>query len=274
MQAVIILFSLFTAFGLPPAKKDSLKADRKVVIIGHRGAAGLAPENTLSAMEAGIHAKAGMLEIDIRQSKDSFLVVMHDKTINRTCNGKGNIKNLHYKELLTYSAGEKFSQSFINEKIPTLEEILTLVNGRCDLMIEIKRGNSYYPGIVARTINTIKKHGAERWCIINSFHADILSESKKLSPEIRICKSIIGKVPGLPIYFDKGPRIASLRRYKNYEQLNYMYKFGNKKFIQSMQAMHVKVFAWTVNKSKWFEKLKNRGVDGIITNYPNYGNLL
>ena len=271
MHSGIILLSLWSIFSQTPGQKDSLKT-KEVMIIGHRGAAGLAPENTLSAMEAGIQSHADMLELDVRQSKDSVLVIMHDATVNRTTNGRGKVKDLTYAELLKLSAGEKFSKKYSEEKIPNLDEILRLIDGRCQLMIEIKRGDSFYPEILERTIKTIKSHHAESWCIINSFHSDILAQSKKICPEIKICKTIIGKIPWLPIYFDKGPRIASLRRYQSYDMLNYMYKFGNKKFIQSMQSMNVKVFAWTVNKAELFEKLKNKGVDGIITNYPNYRN--
>lgn len=270
MIKAYILIAFYVILNPFFSSAEDVPNQKKVMIIGHRGAAGLAPENTLSGIETALAQHVEMIEIDVRQSRDSVLVLMHDKKINRTTNGKGNIGKLTYSELTNFSAGVKFNKKYESEKIPTLSEVLKLINGKCILMIELKKGDKHYPGIVKRTIEAIQENNAESWCIINSFDAKILDQSKKFVPEIKICRSIVGKIPGIPVFLEKGIKFGSVARYKKYEQLNFMYKFGNKKFVKSLQDMNVKVLAWTVNKPSQIEKTKNKGVDGIITNFPNY----
>ena len=94
------------------------KSSKNVVITAHRGAAGYAPENTLSAIQKGIESGAQRIEVDIHQSKDGRLFIMHDQSVDRTTNGHGLIKNLTSIQLRRLDAGNWYSSEFKGEKIP------------------------------------------------------------------------------------------------------------------------------------------------------------
>ena len=100
----------------------------RVLRIGHRGAAGYAPENTLAAVQKGIDLEVDFVEIDVRRTADGVLVALHDATINRTTSGKGRVEALSLRELRAFDAGN-------GERIPTVEEVLKLEDGRTGLML-------------------------------------------------------------------------------------------------------------------------------------------
>ncbi|MEK7869563.1 MAG: glycerophosphodiester phosphodiesterase family protein, partial [Nitrospirota bacterium] len=100
---------------------------QRVLSIGHRGAAGHAPENTLGAIHKGIALGVDFIEIDVRRTADGALVILHDETVNRTTNGKGRVDRLSLREIQTFSAGN-------GEIIPTLEDALKAVAGRAGLL--------------------------------------------------------------------------------------------------------------------------------------------
>ena len=98
--------------------------------IAHRGASAYKPENTLASFQKAIDLNVDMIEFDIRLSKDKKIVVIHDETVNRTTNGRGKVRNKDLEQLKLLNAGD-------GESIPTLEEVLTLIGGRCLINIEI-----------------------------------------------------------------------------------------------------------------------------------------
>ena len=144
------------------------------LIIAHRGASGLAPENTLAAIKKAIELKADLIEIDVHQTKDSIIVVIHDKKINRTTSGKGRVKDLFYKEIRRYDAGKWFDPKFEGERVPTLEEVLRLVHGQTKLLIEIKGDDNFYPNIEKHVYEILKTYNAQNWCEIHSFYDQVL----------------------------------------------------------------------------------------------------
>ena len=113
---------------------------KRFEIVGHRGAAGLAPENSLSAIEKGIENEASLIEIDVHLSKDNEVIVCHDATIDRTTNGKGKIKNMTLNELKQYNIVDS-DDKITDLKLPTLKEVIQTVNGRVKILLEIKSGH-------------------------------------------------------------------------------------------------------------------------------------
>jgi len=105
----------------------SLQEKSTLQISAHRGNASSAPENTLAAFKNAIKAGAHFIEVDVRTTKDGILMIMHDANLERTTNGKGAFKLYDAKYLKTLSAGKGYSDSFENEKIPTLEESCQLI---------------------------------------------------------------------------------------------------------------------------------------------------
>jgi len=122
-----------------------MRANDHIIITGHRGAAGLAPENTLASIQLALDLGVDRIEIDIQQTKDNVLIVLHDRSLRRTTNGFGYVKQKKYNVLLNYSAGVKFSRHYESERIPTLEQVIDLIDGRAELLIETKFSYLYYP---------------------------------------------------------------------------------------------------------------------------------
>ena len=104
---------------------------RKVLRIGHRGAAGHAPENTLASIEQAVALGCALTEVDIRRTADGYLVLLHDERVDRTTNGSGLVAEMDLEDLQKLDASE-------GQKIPTLEEALQAANGRVGLILEVK----------------------------------------------------------------------------------------------------------------------------------------
>src|SRR5690606_28509304 len=124
------------------------------------------------------------IELDLRQTLDAVVVALHDKTINRTTTGRGKVQNMTFNRLRKYSAGIKFYPQYRDEKVPSFKEILELVNGKSILLLEIKQGSPYHPGIEKNIIKLILEHNASDWCIVQSFNDTVLKNFRKL-PELQ-----------------------------------------------------------------------------------------
>src|SRR5690554_851116 len=151
----------------------------KPLIIAHRGASGIAPENTLTAFQKAIEIGVDRIEMDLRQTIDGEVVVIHDKTIVRTTNGWGSVRKMSLKKLKSYSAGSWFNPDFIDEKVPTFREVLELVQGKTQLLLEVKDGSPYHQGIEKNIIELVNEYKANEWCIVQSFNDRILSNFRK-----------------------------------------------------------------------------------------------
>lgn len=243
------------------------------IIIAHRGASAYAPENTFPAFEKAIAMGADMIETDVHQTKDDVVVIMHDLSVDRTTDGKGMIKELTFEEFsqlrISHSSLPKNIDSSLVKNInpPSLEETIKFINGRCILLIEIKKGNNYYPGIERRIVDLIHKYKAESWIsTIHSFDKKTLLNVAKADSNINLQKLIVFKLPLVSFTFDRRVRKDD---FKNWEGVNVHYRFCTKRVIRKIHALHKNVYVWTVNKPRMAKKLAKRGVDGIITNKPD-----
>jgi glycerophosphoryl diester phosphodiesterase len=248
--------------------KDSLK--NSVILTGHRGAGGLAPENTIAAIDTGMSLGVNRVEVDVRQTKDGIVVCIHDNKIDRTTNGKGPVNDFTYNELLQFDAGTWFSSEFKSEKIPTLEEVLKQTLNKVCLVIEIKDGNELYPGIEKNVVDLIHKYNAKQFAIVHSFNDSVLLRIHKIEPEIKLHKLFIIDFPLLPIIYDGNFRITNLEYYSFVEEFSVFLPFITKGLINDVHKLNKKINVWTVNDSTKIKRLINLGVDGIITDYPNY----
>lgn len=243
--------------------------NKKIIITGHRGAAGLAPENTLASIQLAIELGVDRIEIDVQQTQDNKIIVLHDRTLRRTTTGHGFVKNLTYDEILQFSAGYKFNKFYINEKVPTLEQVIDLIDGKVELLIETKYSYMYYPNIERHIINIIKNKNAKDWCKIISFNDRALFRINKLDNSIRLGKLFVGKHAHLPLSFDKGLNIRPLKRYAFVDEVIVKHDYATKAIIEKVHDFGKELHVWTVNNEATIQKLIERGVDGIISDYPN-----
>jgi len=272
---VIFLFIVYFLSMLSPALyrgkvtvKDTIL--NKIILTGHRGAGGLAPENTLVAIKAGLSNKVDRIEVDVRQTKDGQVICIHDDTIDRTTDGKGDVKDLSFSQIRKFSAGIKFSEKFKDEKIPLLDEVIKLVKDSATLVIEIKDGDEIYPGIEKNVINLINKHKAKSKTIVHSFNDSVLFRIHKMDKDIILHKLFIADFPYLQLLTDGNLKITNLEYYSFVSEFSVYYKFTNRRLIKHVHKLNKKINVWTVNDINTIGRLINLGVDGIITDYPNY----
>ena len=159
-----------------------LAADTEIT--AHRGGAWKAPENTISALQYTIDSGADYAEIDVQETKDGELILLHDDSLKRTAGVKKNVWDMTLKQVEKLDAGASFHKKFRGEKIPEFTEALKFCKGRLDLNIEIKY-NGKNKGIVNKVVRAIKENHFEDHCVVTSMNYQFLKQIKKTAPEIR-----------------------------------------------------------------------------------------
>lgn len=224
-------------------------------VMAHRGLSADAPENTLYAFSDAISVGADFIELDVQQTRDGVLVVMHDSNLKRTTGVNKDIWDVDYADIQNLDAGSWFDPAYANARIPTLEETLQFVDKRAKLNIEIKptkHGSDTLEQDVAELITQYQYTDA---CYVTSFSYGSLKKVKEANPEIRT--SYLMSVA-----------------YGQFYSLKYADAFSlNKVFVTSqvVNAAHQQgkqIFAWTVNGMSEVRSLCNLHVDSIITDDP------
>jgi len=246
--------------------------DSTLRIIAHRGGASQGPENTMVLIEKALSMNVSAIEIDIRLTKDTIPVLMHDRRINRTTNGRGKVSAYYFEELRTFDAGSWFSTSFSGARIPSLSEVVQRINGSKELLIEIKGSEKKYPGISRAVVDIIVEHGAEDWCIVQSFDSRILFRIKNEYPQIRTHKLMVCKLPFLPLAIDNKISFFSFKRFHFAEAINPHYRFTGRKFVRKTKNNNMAVNVWGGKKQNAYNKKMKRHRVGIITDFPNFYN--
>lgn len=220
---------------------------QRVLRIGHRGAAGHAPENTLAAIQKGLALGVDFVEIDVRRTADGVLVVLHDETVNRTTNGKGRVDRLCLRDIEKLNAGN-------GEHIPTLEEVLKVAAGGTGLMLELK-----IKGAAQQTVEAVREAGFSDSLIYASFLHDELKHVRTVDPEA-----------SLMVLFGGLSRVSVARAIK-YEP-SYVGLRHNKATRPLVEAFHragMLVFVYTADAPSDIQHALSLDVDGIISNFPD-----
>lgn len=227
--------------------------------IGHRGAAGHLPENTLPSFKKALELDANMIELDAHICKSNEIVVIHDKTINRVTSQKGLIKKKTYQELHTLN-------------IPTLAAVFNLIDQKAKINIELKSANIAEP-----LANLIKDYVQNKnWTyenfLISSFDKKELKKIHQLLPQIKIGVLVTNKNPFTffikKIPFLLKPHLSFAKKIKSFS-IHLHKSLINENIIQMAHRENLKIFAYTVNSQEEINYLKNIGIDGIFSNYPD-----
>ena len=193
---------------------------------------------------------------------------MHDADISRTTNGQGMIGEYNFETLRTFSAGKGFGPEYTKEKIPSLEEVLNLVEGKATLLIEVKSGNQLYSGLEAKLIDLISSHQAESWCIVISFHDEVLEKMHKLNPDIRLIKLMFGRFPGLNWGVDHRFNRLDFEEYEYVEGFGMASYFARPGLLREVHRLGKSFFVYTLNDSADLKRFAHMGADGLITDRP------
>ncbi|OOG77388.1 glycerophosphodiester phosphodiesterase [Flavobacterium sp. A45] len=222
----------------------------KILKIGHRGAKGYEPENTLISFEKAIEMGADGIELDVHLSQDGHLIVIHDETIDRTTNGKGIVNQLTLQELKSFKINEKYT-------IPTLEEVLDLVNQRCFVNIELKNQDTAEKVVQLIEHYISNKNWNQTHFIVSSFDWNTLQQVRFLNENIRI---------GVLTETDLDLAI-SFSRFMKAEAIHPDFQLLTDEYTAKIQEKGIQVFPWTVNEIEDVERMKSFKVDGIITDF-------
>ena len=236
-------------------------------VVAHRGASMEAPENTLPAFKRAIELNCHYIEIDVQQTLDGEVVVIHDTTVDRTANGSGMVKEMELAELKSLDAGSWFSEKFAGEKIPTLREVLSLDLKRSKLIVEIKNQDNRYPGIEKKVALLIKESGKAESVIVKSFSGKTLKKLRGLLPKAPTIYVTLGPIIDGLLIIDEWIRFGSLFDVEaDYYQVHRF--FVSRELIEQVQTKGKKLIVWDVHEEEDIEKMIKLGVNIIETDFP------
>lgn len=226
--------------------------------VGHRGARGHAPENTMASFAMGAAMGVDAVETDVQLSQDGEVVLIHDQTVDRTTDGHGFVGDMTLAQLKGLDAGGWYDRAFSGERIPTLDELLAWAKDRVGVAIEIKNGPIYYPGIAAKTIDLLRRHGMERQAILISFDHLVLREAKRIAPEIAAGILYVGGLVDA----------VAAARAALADSLNPHWAYVTPELVHTAHAAGLAISPWNPNDLATLRTLSEMGVDSAGTDYP------
>ena len=227
--------------------------------IAHRGAAALAPENTMAAFAMAVELGADAIELDLHISRDGELVVIHDSTLDRTTDGEGPVHARSLQELKQLDAGRWFGESFAGQRIPTLAEVLDRFSGKVPLALEIKAGSAFFPGIEERVVSVLHEHQVVSRVAVASFDHHALLRLKDLEPGLRTGALLVGRPVSMSAV--AGPSKA--------DAMAIEFSLVTKTEVDACRAAGLQLVVWVVNEPAQMRYFIDLGVDGIITDSPD-----
>jgi glycerophosphoryl diester phosphodiesterase len=230
----------------------------KTLIIGHRGASGEAPENTLAAFRLALEQGADAVELDIHVSADGELIVCHDDTVDRTTNGTGKIELLTVLELKELDAGYWYDPRFTAEKLPLLEEVFALIPA--DIMINIEVKCAYSTRLEKRLLELLVQYNRLESVVVSSFDHKTLVKLKKAQSALRIGLLYSANFQSHRLMAaSAGVEVYSLHPY---------YLLLEAEDITDAVQHGMQVYPFTINEEAQWRELLEANVSGIITDYP------
>ena len=224
---------------------------KNIIRIGHRGACGYEPENTLLSFRKAIELKVDMVEVDVRICGSGEPVAIHDDTLDRTTNGTGRVSEKTLEELRSLDAGK-------GQYVPALREVFDAVSRNAAINIELKDRNAVKP--VAGLINEyVRKGWSYSDFLVSSFDHLQLKAVKELNPEIRIGALIAAEVPEFAAF---AKEMGAYSVHSNGSAVT-------SAFMHEVHARSILVFVYTRNDAGSIATLKSAGVDGIFSDYPD-----
>jgi glycerophosphoryl diester phosphodiesterase len=232
---------------------NDIQISDTVTVVAHRGAAGKAPENTLASMRMAIEGGADWLEIDVQESADGKVMVIHDSDFMNLANVNMKVWDGSFAEIREIDVGSWFDSEFSDERVPTLAEVLELARGKAHVVIELK----YYghdQQLEQRVIDIVEQLSMTDEIAIMSLKYEGVQKIRALRPDWTIgllSATAIGNLASLDVDF-----------------LAVATGLATPGFVRRSQEQGKQVFVWTVNDAVSLSRMMSLGVDGIITDEP------
>lgn len=237
-------------------------------ITAHRGNSITAPENTLVAIKYAMHSGADFVELDVQETSDGKIVVMHDTNLKRTTGINKNVSDMTLDELNKIDAGSWFSDKFNQSTIPTLEQVLIMcqLEKKIKLNIEIKPDSHGH--ITKELVRLLEKYNFTNRCIITSFDRNAISAIKKEYPTIKV-GYIYSFLNSYNYLNNNGYMEPADLTTHEVDAVSLYYKLITKETVDQFHKKGIMVYAWTVNTAEDIELMGQLEVDNIITDNPD-----
>jgi glycerophosphoryl diester phosphodiesterase len=230
-----------------------VKLDDEVLVVAHRGAAGAAPENTLASIRRAIADGADWVEIDVQETRDGQVVVVHDSDFMKLSGNPLKVWDGDLAEIGQIDVGSWFGEEFADQRVPTLQQVLEEIRGRSRLVIELK----YYghdQQLEQRVVDLVENAGMAEDVVIMSLKLAGVEKIQALRPDWTtglLAATAIGKLSRVDVDF-----------------LAVNQNMANRGFIRRAHATGKRVFVWTINDALSLSRWMSMGVDGVITDEP------
>jgi len=272
---VVLLLGVYGTLALlaKPIPNHPYFSSDTFLVIAHRGGRNLGPENTLHTFQHAADLGVDVLELDLRSTKDGHLVVIHDKTVDRTTNGTGKVNSYDLNDLKKLDAAYRWSAKTGTSfplrgqgiQVPTLKEVFEAFP-EMRINIEIKDTR---PDPISRVCRTIREYNMTDNVMIASFTAGALDEFRTLCPEVA---TSAGASEAILFYWLQwlhlvsiySPDAQALQVPENYGDNHFL----NQRFLEAAHSRNMRVHVWTVDDVNSMKQLLQLGVDGIMTDYP------
>ena len=265
--------------------------DNRPLVIAHRGASGLAPENTLAAFKLAIACGADGVEMDVQLSADGHPVVIHDRRVNRTTNGAGLVSRLTLEQLKQLDAGQWFERrlmlrprarvrvrrimanigdapaSFSGEALPALEDALEML-ARAQMKriyVELKVRRANRQALLESVVSAVRAAQIDHLVTLLSFDHAVVRQAKEVSPELRRAAIFPPKWGGLL----STRSIVSTARNAGAEEVALPYGLATAHTVEALHKHGFSVSVWTINRVPLMSRAAAAGADAIMTNYPD-----
>ena len=242
-------------------ENESIRQPPRPLVLGHRGSAGLAPENTLAGIRAAARAGADGIEFDVQLSRDGVPVLIHDETLDRTTDGRGPVAARTRSELKRLDAGVWFGPGFRRERIPTLEEALRLAKRlglRC--YVELKNNRVSYPGLERKALARLRRTGMLRRSWVASFNLASVERVRRLAPR----QAVLWITPRAP-----GPALIRRLRRTGIGGVSILHLAATPDVAGRLRAAGLALQMWTVNRPPEILRALRFRPEAIVSDRPD-----
>lgn len=234
------------------------------IVVGHRGAASVAPENTIASFRQAFADGSDAVELDVQLTLDGEVVVFHDKRIDRTTDGSGLLKNITFRDLRNLSAGTWFARRFADERVPLLAEVLEIAEGRgVNIELKLFGGDAGRKELADRTYEIVREMHAEESVLVSSFHHRTIDYFKRRHPSLMV---------GLLVHPLRHAAGAPIGRARSIGA-GYLIFNGTSVRQHVIRRSHdegLLTMEYTVNSDRRLSRALRFNLDGIITDRPRW----
>lgn len=247
------------------------------LILGHRGASAVAPENTLAAFSRAILDGAEGIEFDVRLSRDGTPMVIHDAGLRRTATIESLVCELSCEELQKIDVGSWFATasvgtsprtSYSGERLPTLTQVLNLFSENNGLLyIEMKSDTGHGAELAASVIGRIHETNFASRVVVESFDLPAIAEIKRIDSGVRTAALFEPKL-SRPISSIRPLKMLDLARQVGADEIALHYTLASPQVVEKAREYGLETVVWTVDEPQWIARARSLGIKALISNDP------